>query len=81
MIHLSILIFAPLLFGIFAAGLPRIMVLGTLVPLVYAVMMVADFDAAGGLQHVTDDAWIEALGIHYKLGVVAVGLYFLIQSA
>ena len=50
-------------------------------PLVYAVMMLVDFDAAGGLQHVTDDAWIEALGIRYKLGVDGLNLWLILLTA
>ena len=44
-------------------------------PLVYAIMLVADFDTAGGLQHVTDDAWISELGIRYKLGIDGLNLW------
>ena len=46
-------------------------------PLVYAIMMIADFDTAGGLQHVTDDAWISELGIRYKLGVDGLNLWLI----
>jgi len=80
-IHLSILIFAPLVLGLFAAAVPRLLVLATLVPLVYAVFMVADFDtAASGLQHVTDDKWIATLGIRYKLGVDGLNLWLILLT-
>src|SRR5262249_21956542 len=71
-IPLSILIFFPLLCGVLAALTPRgvapgILWIGTIVPLVYTVMMSADFDAGAGLQHIPGDKWIPALGIRYKL--------------
>ena len=81
MIHLSILVFAPLVLGLLSAFTPRILVLATLVPLVYAIMLVADFDTAGGLQHVTDDAWISELGIRYKLGVDGLNLWLVLLTA
>ncbi len=79
-IHLSILIFFPLFCGVLSAFTPRgvaptIMWIGTVVPLAYAVMLIADFDTAGGLQHVTDDEWISELGIRYKLGVDGLNLW------
>jgi NADH-quinone oxidoreductase subunit M len=80
MIHLSILVFAPVVIGLLSAATPRLIVLATLVPLVYAVMLVADFDAAGGLQHVTDDAWIPELGIRYKLGIDGLNLWLILLT-
>jgi NADH-quinone oxidoreductase subunit M len=80
-IHLSILIFWPLVLGVFAAlsprGLARVMALiGALVPLVYSVLMLLDFDSGVvGLQYLTDDTWIPDLGIHYKLGVDGLNLW------
>ena len=43
-------------------------------------MMVADFDTAGGLQHVTDDAWITELGIRYKLGIDGLNLWLVLLT-
>jgi NADH-quinone oxidoreductase subunit M len=80
-IHLSILIFWPLVFGLLAALSPRRLVpvmalVGAVVPLAYSVIMLFDFDAgAGGLQYLTDDKWIPDLGIHYKLGVDGLNLW------
>jgi NADH-quinone oxidoreductase subunit M len=74
-IHLSILIFWPLVFGLLASLVPRpamglLMIAGTIVPLVLAVVILFDFDAAkAGLQYVTDDKWITELGIRYKVGI------------
>ncbi|HEX5782572.1 MAG TPA: NADH-quinone oxidoreductase subunit M, partial [Solirubrobacteraceae bacterium] len=74
-IHLSILIFWPLVLAVLGGVAPRSVaplfaVVGAAVPLGYAVIMVADFEAtARGLQYVTDDAWIDELGIRYTLGI------------
>ena len=40
-------------------------------------MMLFDFQPGRGLQYVTDDAWIEALGIRYKLGVDGLNLWLI----
>jgi NADH-quinone oxidoreductase subunit M len=79
-IHLSFLIFAPLVFGllgVFGRGIGSfIALLGTIVSLGYAILLLLDFDtAASGLQYVTDDAWIEELGIRYSLGVDGLNLW------
>jgi NADH-quinone oxidoreductase subunit M len=81
-IHLSILIFIPLVCGVLAAFTPRtaapgILWVGTVVPLVYSIIMIADFKAGSGLQHVTDDKWIPELGIRYKLGVDGLNLWLI----
>jgi NADH-quinone oxidoreductase subunit M len=81
MIHLTILVFFPAVCGLLAGFNPRVIgLIATLIPLVYAVMMVADFDTAGGLQHVTDDAWIKELGIRYKLGVDGLNLWLVLLT-
>ena len=49
-------------------------------PLVYAVMLLTEFDNAGGLQFVTDDAWIAELGIRYKLGVDGLNLWLILLT-
>jgi NADH-quinone oxidoreductase subunit M len=80
-IHLSILIFWPLVFGVAGTLVPRnaapvFALVGALVPLGYAVLMLFDFDlAARGLQYLTDDEWIPDLGIHYRLGVDGLNLW------
>jgi NADH-quinone oxidoreductase subunit M len=80
-IHLSILIFWPLLLALLGSLAPRAVaplfsVVGALVPLGYAVILLVDYDtAAGGLQYVTDDAWIEELGIRFSLGVDGLNLW------
>jgi NADH-quinone oxidoreductase subunit M len=85
-INLSILVFWPVAFGLLAAFAPRgaagfTLLIGTLIPLVYAVMLVADFDTSvAGLQHVTDDKWIPELGIRYKVGVDGLNLWLVLLT-
>jgi NADH-quinone oxidoreductase subunit M len=80
-IHLSILIFWPLLLAVIGGLSPRpvapfIALVGALVPLVYGVLLLIDFDTgASGLQYVTDDKWIPELGIRYSLGVDGLNLW------
>jgi NADH-quinone oxidoreductase subunit M len=82
-IHLTILLFWPLALALLGATGPRswapgVSIVGTVVPLAYAVMMLFDYDtAAGGLQYVTDDKWIGALGIRYHLGVDGLNLWLI----
>jgi NADH-quinone oxidoreductase subunit M len=86
-IHLSVLLFWPLAIALIAAAGPRswapgFSVVGAIVPLAYAVMMLFDYDSAkGGLQYVTDDSWISALGIRYKLGVDGLNLWLIALTA
>jgi NADH-quinone oxidoreductase subunit M len=85
-IHLSILIFWPLLLAVIAGMSPRpvapfIAFVGALVPLVYAVLLLLDFDTGGGLQYVTDDKWIPDLGIRYSLGVDGLNLWLVALTA
>jgi NADH-quinone oxidoreductase subunit M len=42
---------------------------------------VVDFDrGVAGLQSVTDDVWIEQLGIHYKLGLDGINLFLVVLT-
>ena len=72
---LSILIWLPLAISLVASQLPRPIVgrtvaVGSLVTLGVAISFVARFKSGHlGLQFVTDEVWISALGIHYKLGL------------
>ena len=72
---LSILIWLPLAISVIAAILPReatgrVAAVGSLVTVGVAISFVARFKIGhAGLQFVTDDVWISALGIHYKLGL------------
>jgi NADH-quinone oxidoreductase subunit M len=84
-IHLSILIFWPLALGLLAATAPRLVagivrLLGALIPLAYALVLLFDFHAGGGLQYVTDAAWIDELGIRYKLGIDGLNLWLVLLT-
>jgi NADH-quinone oxidoreductase subunit M len=80
-VHLSILIFWPLLLAVLGGLAPRAVaplfaMVGALVPLGYAVIMLFDFEpAARGLQYLTDDAWIDELGVRYTLGIDGLNLW------
>jgi NADH-quinone oxidoreductase subunit M len=86
-VHLSIVIFAPLIAALLGAFLPRaaarvLTLLGTLVPLGYAIVLIADYDhRSGGVQYVTDENWISELGIRYSLGVDGLSLYLVALTA
>jgi NADH-quinone oxidoreductase subunit M len=85
-IHLSIVLFVPLLTGLVGAFLPRdgarwTVLIGTLIVLAYVVAMLVDFDSGGGLQYVTDDEWISELGIHYSLAVDGLNLFLIALTA
>jgi NADH-quinone oxidoreductase subunit M len=72
---LSIVIWLPLAISLLAAVMPRALIgrvaaVGSLVTLGVAISFLARFELGrAGLQFVTDDVWIRALGIHYKLGL------------
>ncbi|HWC26355.1 MAG TPA: NADH-quinone oxidoreductase subunit M [Solirubrobacteraceae bacterium] len=74
-LHLSILLWLPLAFGVLALVAParaagRLALAGGGLALVYAVLYLVDFDAARpGLQYLTNETWIDELGISYKLGL------------
>ncbi|MDQ3934961.1 MAG: NADH-quinone oxidoreductase subunit M [Actinomycetota bacterium] len=82
-VHLSIVVFAPLIAAALGAFLPRpaaraMTLLGALVPLGYAIVLIADYDhKGGGLQYVTDENWISELGIRYSLGVDGLNLFLI----
>jgi NADH-quinone oxidoreductase subunit M len=86
-VHLSIVIFAPLIAALVGAFLPRRLtrlfaLLGTLVPLGYAVVLIADYEhALGRIQYVTDENWISELGIRYSLGVDGLSLFLIALTA
>jgi NADH-quinone oxidoreductase subunit M len=85
-IHLSILLFLPLVAGLLGAFLPRGMarwavLAGTVGALLYAVALLVDFESGGGLQYVTDDEWIPELGVRYQLGVDGLNLFMVALTA
>ena len=80
-IHLSILLFFPLVLATLGAALPRAiapagLLVGALVALAYAVLLLFDFDGGSDrLQYVTDDSWIAELGVRYTLGIDGLNLW------
>ncbi len=85
-LHLSVMLWMPAVLGVLALVLPRraagwVALLGSLGALAYAIALVADFDDGGSLQYVTDETWISALGMHYKLGVDGVNLFLVVLTA
>jgi NADH-quinone oxidoreductase subunit M len=84
-LHLSMMLWMPAAFGLLACILPARLagwgaLLGSLGALGYAIAYVVDFETGGGLQHVTDESWISALGIHYKLGVDGLNLFLVVLT-
>jgi NADH-quinone oxidoreductase subunit M len=84
--NLTVLLWLPLaavLAGlILPAGEARFgALLGSLATLVYAVVMLFQFDSGKqGLQFVIDQSWISELGIHYKLGVDGLNLFLIVLA-
>src|SRR4051812_12097062 len=84
---LSVLLWAPLAFGLVGLALPRRLVgwwaaLGALLALGLSVALVADFDSgAAGLQHSVDTEWISGLGVSYSLGVDGLNVFLVLLTA
>ncbi len=79
-IHLSIVVFLPVVAALIGALLPArvgrwVTVAGSVLVLGYAIAMIADFDRGAGMQWVTDAEWIPELGIRYQLGVDGLNLF------
>jgi NADH-quinone oxidoreductase subunit M len=85
-LHLSFLLWLPAAFGLLALLVPRraagwVALLGALSALGYGIAYLVDFESGGGLQHVTDETWIAALGIHYKLGIDGLNLFLVLLTS
>jgi NADH-quinone oxidoreductase subunit M len=84
---LSILIWLPLAISLLAALVPRALIgrvaaVGSLVTVGIAISFLARFKLGhAGLQFVTDDVWIRALGIHYKLGLDGLNVALVLLTA
>jgi NADH-quinone oxidoreductase subunit M len=85
---LSILIWLPLAFALAGALAPRrlaarVVLGGSLVALGFAVYYLFAFDphSKQPLQFLTDETWIAALGIHYKLGLDGLNLFLVALTA
>jgi NADH-quinone oxidoreductase subunit M len=85
-VHLSILVFLPFAAALVGLLLPATLVrvvaiAGTVLALAYAIVAVADFHSgAAGLQYVTNDRWIPALGIRWKLGIDGLNLLLVLLT-
>jgi NADH-quinone oxidoreductase subunit M len=85
-IHLSLIVFLPLLAGAIAAFLPArwaasFATAGAFVTLAYVVVALFKFKTGGGLQFVTDEIWIKELGIHYRLGIDRLSIWLVVVTA
>src|SRR3954453_18660507 len=83
---IQILLWAPLAAGLLACVVPRIFtgwaaVLGSLVTLALGIVVVAQFDPSGGLQHTVDESWIPTLGVRYQLGIDGISLFLVLLTA
>ncbi|MBV8998115.1 MAG: NADH-quinone oxidoreductase subunit M, partial [Solirubrobacterales bacterium] len=84
---LSILIWLPLAISLLAALMPRteigrVAAIGSLATLGVAISFLARFRLGhAGLQFVTDDVWISALGIHYKLGLDGLNVALIVLAS
>jgi NADH-quinone oxidoreductase subunit M len=82
-IHLTIVIFLPLAAGLVAALVPRalarwVALAGTVGVLAYWIAMLADFPAGSGeVKYVTEETWIDELGVSYALGVDGLNLFLI----
>src|SRR5262249_19357149 len=86
-LHLSIALWLPLACGVLGLFAParaasKLALLGSLLVLGYAIVYVADFDTGvAGLQYVTDETWISEFGIHSRLGLDGLTLFFVLLTA
>jgi NADH-quinone oxidoreductase subunit M len=85
-IHLSLIVFLPLIAGFIAAFLPArwaasFATAGAFVTLAYVVIALFKFDTGAGLQFVTNENWIKELGIHYRLGIDRISLWLVVVTA
>ncbi|MDP9227779.1 MAG: NADH-quinone oxidoreductase subunit M [Actinomycetota bacterium] len=83
---IQVLLWTPLAAGLLACVLPRqaagrIAALGALATLGLAIALLADFDAAGGMQHTVDESWIPDLGVRYSLGVDGLSIFLVLMTA
>ncbi len=84
-LHLSYMLWLPAVAGLVALFVPGrigrwVALLGSLGALGYAIAHAVDLEPGAGLQHVTDETWIEQLGIHYKLGVDGLNLFLVVLA-
>ena len=83
---IQVALWLPLAGGLVACAVPRrysgwVASGAGLATLVLAILLVADFDPSGGLQHIVDEAWIPDLGVRYQLGVDGLSIFLLLLTA
>jgi NADH-quinone oxidoreductase subunit M len=84
-VHLSILIWLPAALALAGALGGRAVarwaaLAGSALALAYAVVAVVHYESGGGLQFVTDETWIGALGVHWKLGLDGLNLFLVLLA-
>jgi NADH-quinone oxidoreductase subunit M len=82
---IQILLWGPLAAGLAACLMPgravaAIPVLGGIARLAATIVLVAGFDASGGLQHTVDESWIPDLGVRYQLGVDGISVFLVLLT-
>ncbi len=86
MLHLSILLWLPAAFGLLGLLAPPrsarwVGLLGAVLALALSIVFVLDFDASGApFQHVTDTAWISALGVRYQLALTGLNVWLVLLT-
>lgn len=86
MLHLSILLWLPLAIGLIGLLVPGrtarwVAFAGGLLVVALSVAFALDFDSASGaLQHVTNDAWIEAFGVRYELALTGLNVWLILLT-
>src|SRR5882672_5736543 len=84
--HLSILLWLPAASVFVGSLLPgrtarTAALAGSLVTLGLSIALLADFKTGHkGLQFLTNETWISELGIHYKLGVDGLNIFFILLA-
>ncbi len=84
---LNVLLLAPLVAGVLLLLLPAlaarwIALIGSVVALIVAIGLVADFDSgATGLQQVVNETWIPDLGASWSLGVDGISIFLVLITA
>jgi NADH-quinone oxidoreductase subunit M len=85
-VDLSILLWLPAAAAVLGALLPgrtarTAAVVGSLVTLALSIVVLAEFETGHkGLQFLTDKPWISELGIHYKIGVDGLNIFFILLA-
>jgi NADH-quinone oxidoreductase subunit M len=85
-VDLSILLWLPAAAVLLGALMPgrtarTAAIAGSLVTLALSIAVLADFETGHkGLQYLTDKPWISELGIHYKLGIDGLNLFFILLA-